>query len=747
MASVYVIVSILSYPFGGGEDFLKQTMDWSNNLGFKSYWISFQHVKNGIYNKLEVVQTEMGTMIHIPGGFNHANLYNWLKLLRPTFIHTQGRNKKEILDVSENLRIPTLNGYHFWNGLIDLYPLSYNKDIIGNLSKHKKCRELDLISRNKFNIPYVCSKFMQEVTKDICNIDLPIIYASSSRKDTLVPKVMNYVQLTESIRVKGKKFVTQINIHKLKGGEIFYELVKSIKLPYIAIQSEPGSEDLDLKISSVISTRKNSLFFNHLENMRDIYTTTKILIVPSLVDETFCRVINEGLMNGIPIVTTGAGNIKYLVGDAAIILSPEDPSLWKQTIRDLYYDKELLNKYSQKSLFQYSLFSEKIASSQFNTLIKSCLDSNINKERNLMILVPFVDQGLGVQGRNYVDLLEKHFNVFIFSYLPYNATSAKDLQINPQEWNSEKYNVFYSNNTRENITDIEIIEFVNNYNIGKCIIPETCWKRIFEIGKLLKSIGVQSYAIPNIEIVRKDEIFKHRVFEKILCNNSLCENKFKSHGFKNLINIGYSVVSKKICNNPSKETVFLSVGGMNSISRKQIDKVCESFVKAYNESNNKNIKLIVTIQKFYDPILDQYKKYPFIEVIDKYLSYTEIGDLYEKSDVVIQVSKKEGLGLGFFDALCRGIPVLTLDTEPHNEIVIKGINGWTCLCGHQKMVDNPESLIEDAIVDINRLTEMIKYVSNLDDEVLTNMKYSTIEDYKDRFSVDKFTERILNSLM
>jgi hypothetical protein len=38
-----------------------------------------------------------------------------------------------------------------------------------------------------------------------------------------------------------------------------------------------------------------------------------------------------------------------------------------------------------------------------------------------------------------------------------------------------------------------------------------------------KNYGVRTYGVPNIEIVRRDEIYKHNYFYKILANNYLCE--------------------------------------------------------------------------------------------------------------------------------------------------------------------------------------------------------------------------------
>ena len=763
--SVYLIVTLWSYPFGGGEAFLFQTMKWAYDIGMKCYWISFSSVNpSSDYKQLAITTTKYGTIIHIPGGFNQDSLFNWTKLLNPTIVHTQGNKKREILDTISKLRVPILTGYHFWNGLIDLYPTTSNKSIVTSISKHKKSNELDEVLNNKYAVPYVCSDFMKEVVQKVCKVDIPVMYASSSKNDTFI----------KSNNVLKNKFVTLVNIHKLKGGEVFYELVRRLfDLPFIGIKTEPNSEDLDRKITDLMKQKRDgSLIIEHTTNIKNIYKSTRILIVPSLVDETFCRVVNEGLMNGIPIVTTGAGNIKYLVGDAAIIIPPEnieapvsrftrprsscDTSVspnflndWISTVADLYYDEQKLYDLSIKSKKQYKLFSEKVAVSQFKMMIDSTIRSN--KDNNVMLFIPFCDQGLGIQGRNYLNLLKDRFGVFIFSYRPYNSGTTIELQKDTDEWKYDK--VYYSNNIREKVTDEEIVSFVTSNNIGKCVIPETCWFRVFEVATLLKRLSVKTYAIPNIEIVRKDEIYKHHVFDKILCNNKLCEDSFRSFGFGNVESIGYAIEQKEREVKINNKFTFLCIGGMNAFSRKQVVEVCEAFVKAYDYVNEgkvsckyniENIRLIVTIQKFYNnDKLSKFIKHPAIEVINQHLSYKEINKLYSEADVFIQVSKKEGLGLGFFESLSCGTPILTLNTAPHNEIVHDGINGWICICKHEKMKDNPEALLDDAIVNIELLSEKMIDILKCD---ISSINKTTVQDYKQRFSIKTFKQKLIKSL-
>src|SRR4051794_31278408 len=103
---------------------------------------------------------------------------------------------------------------------------------------------------------------------------------------------------------------------------------------------------------------------------------------------------------------------------------------------------------------------------------------------------------------------------------------------------------------------------------------------------------------------------------------------------------------------------------MNAFERKNILKVCESFTKALEKI--KNIRLTCLIQdcsKVSDEKKNKLKYFnenPNIQIINKKLSYEDIINYYYNNHICIQVSKHEGLGLGFYESLATGTPVLTL---------------------------------------------------------------------------------------
>ena len=429
------------------------------------------------------------------------------------------------------------------------------------------------------------------------------------------------------------------------------------------------------------------------------------------------------------------------------IVDYDDWDGWVKVVESIYNNPVSIVKMSKASRENYKNYSEPVAYGRFRNLVDKVMIDN--KSNNIMLFCPWCDQGLGIQSRNYAKIVEEAgYNVSILSFKPYKGQTTIELQIDPEEWIID--NIYYSPNDREHVTDEEIVNFVNKYNVGRCILPETCWDRVFEIAKLLRRLDVKVYAVPNIEIVRSDELFKHTYFHKILCNNRLCMTRFNDYGFKNTEYIGYSFPEKfkdKIAGDGVK---FVFIGGMNSISRKQIFKILDAFILAYEQRNN--ISLLCTIQSFGNremlvkDRLDEYKDHPGITVEIGPKTYQEILNLYYGNHIAIQVSKQEGLGLGFYEALSTGTPVITLDTQPHNEMILDGVNGWTVECYHEPITENKFAIVEASHFEPEKLaTKIVDIVDKFEGnylEILESLK----TDYVNRLSMDVFKKNLIESI-
>lgn len=742
----YLIVTKWGYPFGGGEAFMFQTISWALSLGMEPYWISFCLADNKSYEIFSAELVDGVPMIHVPGGYSDASLEAWMRLIRPDIVHHQGHIRMEVANVCKKMMVPFVTGYHFWIGLLDLDESTFNTKIIENAAVHRVSQDYLKMLELPNATHYVVSPYMQHAVKKVVgtwieDLILPISDLKTCTDAWSGPK-----------EIVG--YVTQINIHKLKGGELFLKCLEELSdVKFMAVRTELFSDELDAKIKSAIDNHSSpSIYMERTEDVKAVYAKTSVLLVPSLVDETFCRVALEGMFNGIPIITTGYGNIIHIVGDAGIVLSETDPDMWVKAVRLLTTNPDFYSACAARVRVRAEIFKERYVIEQFEGVMARCL--NHCDGANVALFAPWGDQGLGIQCRNYNSILgELGFRTHVFSFGSYFAKTKGDRhQKNPKEW--EHPRIYYSENVRENVLDEEVVEFINRYRISRVILPETCWGRVFEIARLLRMMNVRCYAVPNLEIVRRDEVHLHRYFYKILGNNVACVKAFESRGFKNCELIRYSIkppldvdrshIEAQVAEIEGGSPLrLLCLGGMNAFTRKQVIEVCQATVEACKAGAQ--ITLTCTVQGKTDPAIDAFRSHPSITIIDEHLSYQNIVELYMKSHINVQVSKHEGLGLGFYEAISMSVPTITLDTPPHNEIIQKGLSGWMLPCTYKPMLDNTCGVVESAYFDVTCMAHLLMRLDT--DRTETAQIYrTTLKTFHQHHGLQVFKQKFYNAL-
>jgi glycosyltransferase involved in cell wall biosynthesis len=123
------------------------------------------------------------------------------------------------------------------------------------------------------------------------------------------------------------------------------------------------------------------------------------------------------------------------------------------------------------------------------------------------------------------------------------------------------------------------------------------------------------------------------------------------------------------------EITFLINAGMGGWhNRRGVDIALKAFGHAKMEVND--IRIVV---KSIKPV-SQYVPYellqaPGVEVIEGMVSREDLTELHEHSDAVLYPSRWEGFGLSLLEALHAGVPVISSDGWPMNEIIEHGHNG------------------------------------------------------------------------
>lgn len=136
----------------------------------------------------------------------------------------------------------------------------------------------------------------------------------------------------ESVRsaTNNRTYVTMVNPRtELKGASIAVDLAQQLKEEKFLIAGEFANPENQ----KIVEALPNVELLGWVDDMRTVYSKTRILIVPSLVEEGGPRVIGEAFANGIPVIGTDRGGIPEFVGSCGeIVTSPEDISQWKEAL-------------------------------------------------------------------------------------------------------------------------------------------------------------------------------------------------------------------------------------------------------------------------------------------------------------------------------------------------------------------------------------------------------------------------------
>jgi hypothetical protein len=726
--SVLLTIADSVYPAnGGGENWLLDI----NKILEEDYFciaICFRDIfSNKWFSDIKYIKYKNVHVIQMP--IVVRDLIAIIEYLKPICISHQGHNRLLYCKIAKLMKINFMTGYCFWNDLLTIENDYFNINMED--TKYTEDPKLTTILENS-NV-YLASDFMKKIVKN--NIKQTNIDIKLSELNIDVIPTISYHKHYINVNKKDRKYVCILNSHFLKGGQELIYLLKNLDydIPILSVITE---RDWNIDESMIIELFRernshsdiNILYRTKINNISDIYDVCKVLLIPSIVDETFCKVAYEGMQLGLPIISYKTGNIEYLLKEYTnntfidmpfknksikskddLIVNIEKLSEWKDLTVKIYNESKIQEE-SKYNVIEKEIRTKLI--DKINTIKHKKKDSTIG------FFCPFTDQGLGIQCREYIEYLKSvGVKTAIFSFKPYFA-----VQINKSEWQYD--NVYYSNNNREEVILEEIIDFVFKYNVKTIIIPEICYKKIYDKVDYFKCLGVTTVAIINIELLRYTELCYYHYFDLVLANN---ESSYKI--LKELLpynnvqllefNNHYMKKSNLIRNNKlyhTSQTIRIATfGGLNSYTRKNIDKTYLTFKKLewlFKKTKNYNYKLNIYIQGVDNGTQSNIllKNTETISVHFNNYSYTEIIKNINENDILIHLGDHEGLGLGFFEALNNNKTLITLNTYPNNEYVIHGKNGYLIDCTFDELIDNNEGITNKAIVNTNNYYNLMQII-------------------------------------
>ena len=230
----------------------------------------------------------------------------------------------------------------------------YNYPFIKIRSKKNKriLREADLVFTNSY--------FMQRVLLEK-GIKTEVVYPFL--------KMEEYKIL---FREPCTSYVTFVTPNFPKGREVVLRIVEKLpeeKFLFVGIKNF----SLDKKIENF----KNITVLPWIQDMKEVYRKTKIIIMPSVWEEPFGRVPIEAGINGIPTIASKRGGLPESVGEGGILIDDIwNINNWVSAIKRLENPAEY-KRFSKKAVENAKKFDFKNTFANFKKIVKERLNINL----------------------------------------------------------------------------------------------------------------------------------------------------------------------------------------------------------------------------------------------------------------------------------------------------------------------------------------------------------------------------------
>ncbi|MDY0222951.1 MAG: glycosyltransferase [Desulfobacterium sp.] len=209
---------------------------------------------------------------------------------------------------------------------------------------------------NKFVGFIANSKFTAQKIKDFLGVDALVIPPLVDPEKYIVSE-------------KGGA-VVHVGLVEKKGVEISFQLaMRRPDIPFVFVESWVLSNDDYLNNKRKFEKLKNVTLLRRFSDMRKVYEMAKILLVPSICEEAWGRVVTEAQFSGIPVISSDRGGLPESVGTGGLVVSYNAHiDIWEETLSNVWDSPKLYSELSSAALLRSQ---EKDISKSFliNTLV------------------------------------------------------------------------------------------------------------------------------------------------------------------------------------------------------------------------------------------------------------------------------------------------------------------------------------------------------------------------------------------
>jgi glycosyltransferase involved in cell wall biosynthesis len=266
------------------------------------------------------------TVRRVGGYISTESLYRQMRLLghRVEVLHCDVENmKKEIEIRSPDIILSTSSGS------IEACSIANSLDIPSSIYVRNESRSLELL-------------WTLKRTKIVCNSQ----YLKNELKKLNVSSIVIPSIIDEDFDIvhSGTQYLTMINPVPEKGVGLFFELADS--MPGEQFLLVEGTWPCDYSMArDQARSMQNVFWMPAVNDPREIYKHTEILLIPSVWGESSPRVALEAAASGTPCVASNKGGIPDMVSDFGVVVSEPTVGMYASAI------KQVRDKYKTFSVF------------------------------------------------------------------------------------------------------------------------------------------------------------------------------------------------------------------------------------------------------------------------------------------------------------------------------------------------------------------------------------------------------------
>jgi glycosyltransferase involved in cell wall biosynthesis len=346
-------------PLGGGEYFILSALKHLKKQGYECEAVCYAHPQIGQSLPMGEVEWD-GIKVYQLSGIDNQIISDFYDQHNPDLVITQSFDAYHIVKIAKDKGIKTILGTHFWRNICEV-PNNFVDMLERPIGSVKMRHDLQQVFRLADEF-YVNSEYMQKAVER---------YVGKKIERIICPMLARERVIAEE---KNPEYIVLVNPDAGKGGRMFLNLAKTFqeeKFLCVGLGDEVMGENAE--INREIKSTPNIKLVEKADPISEIYAQAKMVLIPSLVDETFSMVALEAMANGIPVLASSLGNLRFLISKGGEILDPIDLMSWKNAVKKLLEEKEYYNLVSKEAIDRSNDFLPEDQLEKFENMVKISL--------------------------------------------------------------------------------------------------------------------------------------------------------------------------------------------------------------------------------------------------------------------------------------------------------------------------------------------------------------------------------------